>query len=489
MVGSFGASIADTSSARNGADPVPVACVLTTHDACRRETVPPMRALRQHRLFRDHPERHQLVDTAVPLALTAFSFALMSAVDTMFVTGLGVAELAGVGLGGMLTFVAIITTGSLLRGLKICMVQAEGRGEPSLGYLGAGLRIGVRATLPTMAVLIVLGFLTPHLLTTDASALAARDYIWVRCTSIPMLFALMSVREAYYGRGDTRTPLRAILAANVLNAVLNAVTIEVFGWGVRGVALTTVLAVALQLVWLARGQRAFGFGWDAATPAHTREILAIGLPFAGQKLLETGAFTVIAAMIARTGDSAAAAHQIGLQLLLLGNLPSVALGDAVSLVAGRLAGQGDVLRARSVTAFALRVGLAWTFVVGTGAAALAPLIGPRLVPGDPEIVWVLWACSALLMLESTSLVAQGYLRATGDPRYPSVVVMVNAVLISPALAAVGIYGFGLHASAAWLAFLVEVSASTGLLWRRIHRRTVALSSASGFGYNPSDAAA
>jgi Na+-driven multidrug efflux pump len=108
------------------------------------------------------------------------------------------------------------------------------------------------------------------------------------------------------------------------------------------------------------------------------------------------------------------------------------------------------------------------------AAALAPFIGPRLVPGDPEVVVVLWACAAMLVLESTSLVAQGYLRATGDPRYPSVVVMVNAAGISPALAAFGVFGLGLRASAGWLAFLVEVSASSALLWRRIHQRTVAL---------------
>ena len=428
----------------------------------------------QHGLVEGHPERRELVGTAVPLALTALSFALMSAVDTAFVTGLGVAALAGVGLGGTLTFVAIITTGSILRGLQICLVQAEGRGEPSLGYLGAGLRLGALGALPTMLALVALGFAAPLMLSTPESGRAASEYIWVRSTSIPLLFVLMNLREAFYGRGDTKTPLGAIIGANVLNVALNALALYVLDWGVPGIALSTVLCVTFQALWLGLRQRRIGFGWSLATVAHRRAIMAIGLPLAGQKLLETSAFTAIAAMIAHTGDSAAAAHQIGLQLLLLGNLPSVALGDAVSLVSGRLAGAGDPVRARGVTSFALRLGLGWAAGVGAVAALLAPVIGPRLVPSDPEVVVVLWACAVMLVLESTSLVAQGYLRATGDPRYPSVVVMVNAVFVSPALAALGIFGLGLRASAGWMAFIVEVSVSSTLLWRRIAKRTATL---------------
>lgn len=430
-----------------------------------------MPSFSQHRFFGANPDRVELVRTTVPLATSAFSFALMSAVDTAFVTRLGVAELAGVGLGGTLTFAVIITTGSLLRGLKICIAQAEGRGEASAGYLGAGLGIGLRAIVPTVLLLLAIGLLTPALLSTAASAAAARDYIWVRALSIPMLFPLMALREAFYGRGDTTTPLRAIIAANLLNLVFNWVCVEVLHWGVRGVAFTTVMAVGLQLVWLARVQRPRGFGMREATPAHTRELLTIGLPFATQKLLETSAFAGIAAMISHTGDTSAAAHQIGLQLLLLGNLPSVALGEAVSLVAGRLAGAGEHQRAREAAYFALRLGVGWAASVALLAAVLAPTLGPRLVPGDDEIVVVLWACSALLILECTSLVAQGYLRATGDPRYPSVVVVFSATVISPALAALGIFGLGMRASAGWLSFLVEVSASSALLWRRIRQRT------------------
>lgn len=433
-----------------------------------------MLAFSQHRWLRGDPDRLELLRTTVPLATSAFSFALMSAVDTAFVTRLGVAELAGVGLGGTLVFAVIITTGSMLRGLKICVAQAIGRGEAHDGYLGAGLRIGARATLPTILALIALGFATPALLSTPESAAAARDYIWVRALSIPMLFPLMALREAFYGRGDTVTPLRAIIAANVLNLVLNGVSVELLHWGVRGVAFTTVCAVGMQVVWLARIQRTRGFGLREATPAHTQELLRIGLPFATQKLLETGAFAGIAAMISHTGDTAAAAHQIGLQLLLLGNLPSMALSEALSLVAGRLAGAGEHQRARDAASFAMRVGIVWATSVGLTAALLAPIVGPRLVPGDDEIVLVLWACAALLVLECTSLVAQNYLRATGDPRYPSVVVMVNATLISPALAALGIFGFGMRASAGWLSFLVEVSASAVLLWRRIQQRSAPL---------------
>ncbi len=420
------------------------------------------------------PDQQDLLRTATPLAASAFSFALMSAVDTAFVTRLGVPALAGVGLGGTLAFAAIIPAASLLRGLKICIAQARGRGEPTEGLLGAGLKIAALATLPTWLVMVALGFATQWLLVTEASATAAREYIWIRSLAVPVQLGLITLREGFYGRADTRTPMRAIIAANVLNLTLDWLTVEVLHWGVRGVALTTVLSVSMQLIWLTLAQRPLGFGLSQATRAHADAIRAVGAPMAGQKVLETGAFAGIATMISRTGDSAAAAHQIGLQLLLLGNLPSVALSDGVSIVAGRLFGAGDTVGARRLTSFALRVGLVWTCCVGTLAASLAPSIGPRLVPGDPEVLVVIWACSALLVLEATSLVAQGYLRATGDPRYPSAIVMSNALFVSPPLCALGIFAFGLGASAGWLAFLVEVSSSSLFLWRRIRQRTALL---------------
>ena len=84
-----------------------------------------------------------LLARAWPITLSGLSFAVMGVVDTAFVATQGAAELAGVGIG------AVVTTGlmgfgfGLLRGVKILIAQSGTRAPAyARAVIGAGLWVG-----------------------------------------------------------------------------------------------------------------------------------------------------------------------------------------------------------------------------------------------------------------------------------------------------------------------------------------------------------
>ena len=412
-----------------------------------------------------------LLRIGTPIALSGLSFALMSATDTAFVSELGVHALAGVGLAGTLAFTALMPALGLFRAAKIRIAEARGAGEEDAGYAGASLKLVALLALPGTLMLVGLGALSPWLTATDAAAGAAQDYLWVRALATPPFMLALALREIFYGRGNTRTPLLAVVVANVVNVAMNYLGVVILGWGVVGVAASTVVAVSVQASILFLAMRPEGFGWGRDSATHWAKIRQIGVPFAAQRFVESLAFAFIASMVARVGDGAAAAHQLAIQLLLLGNLPSVALGDATTILAARAYGGGERGTLRTLGADALRIGFVWSLSVCFVAWMIVPWLAPRLAPeAVTEVILATRTCGLLLILEASSVVAQGLLRATGDPRFPSVVVTLNASLIGPALCFFAIHSLGWGAMAAWSAFCVEVLFTTTLLWGRVRWR-------------------
>nr|HMR11380.1 MATE family efflux transporter [Polyangiaceae bacterium] len=190
----------------------------------------------------------ELVRLAWPTAISMLSFSIQTLVDTLFVGRLGARELAAVSLGGVVAFSLICFGFGLLRSTKVAVSQAVGAGNAE--RVGEILRAAVWLSLLLGVVTIAAGrFVHSHVVALGpdlvSGQLAAR-YVDVRnLGAVPFLFAV-AVREALYGTGNARLPLRAALAANATNVVLDALLIFGFGLGVEGAAWATVGAAVVE---------------------------------------------------------------------------------------------------------------------------------------------------------------------------------------------------------------------------------------------------
>src|SRR5262245_41175954 len=186
----------------------------------------------------DRPGR-ELLKLAWPITVSMISFSTMTLASTAFVAHIGADELAGVGLAGVVGFALVCFGIGLLRGAKTLVSQAVGadRRDRIPELLGAAL--GLAVVLGVAAA--VAGHLVAQILVRlSASPRAgsfAAEYLRIRSLGAPLVLLYAALREARYGQGDSRAPMRASLAGNAVNLALDATLILGLGLGVRGAAI------------------------------------------------------------------------------------------------------------------------------------------------------------------------------------------------------------------------------------------------------------
>src|SRR5690606_20944442 len=114
-------------------------------------------------------------------------------------------------------------------------------------------------------------------------------YLAIRSLGAPLMLVYAALREARYGEGDSRSPMRAALAGNATNIALDAVLILGLDWGVTGAAVATLFGHAVELGVLAWPMRA-QLRTVRYSRAAVREIWAQGVPTGLQFVIEVGSF-------------------------------------------------------------------------------------------------------------------------------------------------------------------------------------------------------
>jgi MATE family multidrug resistance protein len=290
------------------------------------------------------------------------SYSTMTLADTFFVASEGASALAGVGLGGTAAFVIFGFSFGLLRGVKILGAQARGAG--AFDRERAALTAGMVTSLVLAAVSIVVGigaaFAMPLLAGGPEAGLHARDYLLIRALSSPFVLLYVALREARYGRGDSRSPMVASVLANALNIVLDAVFVWGFDGGVRGVAIATFIASAVQAFLLLASVWKSEKHFVRPALADITALIRVGVATGVQFLLEIGSFSLLTILLARMPELELAAHQIAIQVIHFTFLPAIGVSETVSALVGQAIGARRLRLVGVVTngGFALVIGYA-----------------------------------------------------------------------------------------------------------------------------------
>src|SRR5438128_2307788 len=121
-----------------------------------------------------------------------------------------------------------------------------------------------------------------------AGAFAAQ-YLAIRSLGAPLVLVYAALREASYGQGESRLPMRASLAGNAVNIALDAILILGLDLGVRGAAIATICGNATELAVLAWPMRS-QLAKLRVTARAVRDIFAQGVPNGVQFVMEVGSF-------------------------------------------------------------------------------------------------------------------------------------------------------------------------------------------------------
>lgn len=413
----------------------------------------------------------ELLKLAWPITVSTLSYATMTLASTAFVARVGADELAGVGLGAVVGFAFLCFGIGLLRGAKTLVSQAVGAGRRELipELLGAALLMAV--ALGALSALLC-QLVAPHIAVLQASPRAgafATEYLAIRSLGGPLMLAYAAVREASYGEGDSKSPMRASIVANVVNIGLDALLILGLHWGVTGAAVATICANATELGVLALAKRK-----RLAAVRVTRRALADtwnqGMPNGLQFIMEVGAFLILTVIVARMPATDGAAHQMVLHLINVSFLPAHALAEAAAVLVGQAVGANRDQLVPIVARRALALGAAYSgaclvvFAVFGGAITAGMATTDELAS---RAALLLHVSLLFLVADAANVIARGVLRGASDVRYAAVVGIATSWLTTPPLAwLLGVHwGFG--APGGWVGLAIEIVVGAGLFWARV----------------------
>jgi len=342
---------------------------------------------------------HLLKTTSFMLVTMVFQ-TLYFLVDLYWVGRLGKEAVAAVGIAGNLMFVVLALTQMLGVGTTTLVAHAAGRrdrGQALLVFNQAQV-LSVLAGVLFLAFALAAKDAYARALSADAeTARLAGEYLRWFLPALALQFAMVAMASALRGTGNFKPGMVVQSATVLLNIVLAPFLI--FGWGthhplgVAGAALATFIAVALGvvgfLVCFLPKEAYLRFAprdWRPR-PGLWGKMLQIGLP-AGAEFMLMGAYVFLVYAVSRPfGSAAQAGFGIGMRIIQAGFMPVVALGFAVSPVAGQNFGARHPERVRETfrAAVALAVGVMLVFAL---LCHLAPAAMVGLFSSDPNVVRV-----------------------------------------------------------------------------------------------------
>lgn len=416
---------------------------------------------------------------AVPVALGQVGLMLMGIVDTLFVGPLGGVALGSIGVAVAVYTLALLVGMGTLLGLDRVAAVAHGAGrreEIDIAY-NQGLLLAFTVSVPLIALLhLAAGHLAragidPSLVPGASAAL--RVLSW----SILPTLVFQAARQTLQALHDTRAAALITIAANVVNAVANYAF--VYGhlgaprMGLVGSAWATNLArlfmAVFVLAWSARQGLRFV---PAPHPATLRELLRLGIPASVQLFFEGGVFSLSTVLMARFGASAAAAHQVVMQIASFTFMVPLGVSIAGAVRVGNALGRDDPEAARRAGWSA--VTLAAAFMVCSGVALLfgatAISQGFHLDPEAAGLARKFLVCAAFFQLfDGMQISLSGALRGTGDTVASMVANLVGHWGVGLPVGCLLAFSLGLRGVGLWLglaAGLFTVAVSLLVVWRR-----------------------
>ena len=271
-----------------------------------------------------------LTKLAIPIMASSFLGTLYNITDMAWIGLLGSKAVAGVGVGGMFTWLSQGLAAMARMGGQVQVAQCIGRGERDRahGFAQAAVQL---ATLMGMAYAVISLLFTRQMvaffqLTDPEAQTAALSYTKIACGLIVFSFLTLTMTGLYTAQGDSKTPFLANLIGLVTNMILDPVLILGPGpfpkLGVVGAAIATVTAQAIVLMMMILGviiqkkeNVLKGIRLTAKIPKeYLSGLCRIGIPTAIQGMAYCAISMVLTRMVSAYGAEAVATQRVGGQI-------------------------------------------------------------------------------------------------------------------------------------------------------------------------------
>ncbi len=413
-----------------------------------------------------------ILSLAIPAMLEQILHTLVGFVDLFFVSSLGAAAIAAVGVANamVLVFMAIFMAVGISASSYI--TQSIGAGKPEAAASYARQAVMLSSGLGTFFGIVVLLFAEPILRVMGAEPqVLGEAVVYFRIVGGASLFMALMVTLGSILRstGDTRTPMKVSFYINLVHIALDYVFIfgvgTFEGWGVAGAAWATVLVRVLGAIVLlfAVHRSSLGmrdhFSWRETFGGPAKEIIQRSLPVIAEKMIMRFGVLVYYGAIIRIGTNAYAAHMIASNLESLMILAGAGFEVAATVLVGQYLGAKRSRDAYSFGMLCMWLGLVLMSIFGLALYLCAPMIA-GVFTQDADIIRLVVIALTFMALYQPPLallvVLRGALQGAGDTKAPMYATAVGMWLVRM----VGVYFFGFQLemglAGVWLSIFLDV---------------------------------
>ena len=421
------------------------------------------------------PHDREILRLAFPALGALAAEPLYVLADTAIVGHLGRAQIAGLGLAGVVLAGAFTTVNFLTYGTTAVVARASGAGRHERAARLAAQALWVALAIVAVLLLVCELAASPLLELLGAHGRSgdfAVTYFRIAALGLPAAVVALAGQGFLRGVSNLRRPLEIVVVSNVVNLVLELLFVYGFHWGIAGSAAGTAIAqggmgIAFTVELLRPQAASKRPSWREMAP-----MVRVGRQIFVRTTVLYASFLTAASVCARMGDPQIGAHQIGGQMFFFLALVLDAVAIAGQVIVGRMLGGHDAEGAYDAAARMI----GWSVAVGcVFAAVLLPLYSvlPRVFTSDPLILHEareLWPYLAILQPIGGAVFAlDGILIGASDTQY----LMWSMVAASAAFIVLAVLAYQRHWGivGVWIALNVLLVARLVLLaWRFRGRR-------------------
>ena len=313
---------------------------------------------------------------ALPVVLAQLGQVLVQVADNVMVGRYGGEDpvpLAAVSFGGAVWFLLFIAAIGFSSGITPLVGElfAQGDTRRSAGLLQNGIIYYTMLGVAVMAVQLAFEPLMFRLGQPEHVVAAALPYYRLMACCLPFVMLFGAFKQFLEGVGNTRAVMVMMVAANLLNILLNWVFI--YGklgapeYGAAGAGLATLVSRAvlplMAVVYFMRRPRyrqyLCGFSIVRLSREAVGALSRMGLPISMQMFLESAAFVGSGIMMGWFGEVAISANQITITLANCAFMIVMSVGAATTIRVSHCFGLHDIATLSRAVHASYHLGLVW----------------------------------------------------------------------------------------------------------------------------------